>query len=252
LTHPCDTPIPWCERGHPVRERNKFSDDKQAQNVEIAPGFHQPRPGLWYKLAEKFDERQLRYDQARLQEDIRRGDTARANRDLEELRRDEWWLAIDRNGPQSGPLLALSQQFFFLKTSSVSHPQYPGLGYYPCNPGQRYQFSQPFPALIAAPGGGASSSRAPGSTPATKPREPVSVMIRNTEQSGVAVSYVVDGVVYKTESGGLERLVAGTSSTILYDRGGAFGVQRYALSAGEYEFRSSDTGWALVKLRPMP
>ena len=42
------------------------------------------------------------------------------------------------------------------------------------------------------------------------------------------------------------------SSTIWYDRGGDFGVQRYALSVGVYEFRSSGAGWGLVKLRPMP
>ena len=75
------------------------------------------------------------------------------------------------------------------------------------------------------------------------------MVIANPEQMRVAVNYVVDGVSYKTESGRVQRLVVGPSSTIIYDRGGAFGVDRYALSAGVYEFRASDRGWVLVKLR---
>jgi hypothetical protein len=51
---------------------------------------------------------------------------------------------------------------------------------------------------------------------------------------------------------GVNRDLNRISSTIWYDRGGDFGVQRYALSVGVYEFRSSGAGWGLVKLRPMP
>ncbi len=152
--------------------------------------------GFWYNLAERVDMKQLERDQARLESDMRRGDTARVNRDLAQVRRDEWWLAVDRRGFQLCPVAV------------------PGLT---------------FPA----------SSRAA-----------VSVVIVNPEQTGVTVSYVVDGVVYTTVSGALRQLVVTPSSTIAYDRGGDFGVERYALSAGVYEFRSSDRGWALVKLRP--
>ncbi len=151
--------------------------------------------GLWFKLAENVDTRQLERDRARLESDMRRGDTARVNRDLALIRQDEWWLKVDRRG---------------------------------------------FPSCWGAPGWSPF-----GTAPAG-----VSVVIVNAERTGVTVSYVVDGVVYKTGSGGEQRLVVAPTGTIAYDRGGDFGVQRYALSAGAYEFRASETGWALVKLRP--
>jgi hypothetical protein len=212
-----------------------------------------PRPahaqevlGLWYKLAEKIDETQLQHDQARLQSDIRKGDTARVNRDLEQIRRDEWWLTVDRRRRRFGPTPPLPQPTA-LSAALVPHPQYPGYGYDPSNPTQLYHLTQPAPVLNPAPGGGASSHSAPGSTPGTTTRAQVSVVILNSEQTGVAVNYVVDDITYRTESGGLQRLVVSPSSTIRFDRVGAFGVQQYTLSAGVYEFRSSEMGWALVR-----
>jgi hypothetical protein len=205
----------------------------------------------WYRLAERLDQRRLEQDQSRLESDISKGDTARVTRDLEQIQRDQWWLTIDRTGRRFGPTPPLPQPSA-VRSALLPHPQYPGFGYDPSNPTQLYPLAQPGPVLNPAPGGEASSNSAPGSTPGTTTRAQVSVVIRNPEQTGVAVNYLVDGVTFKTEVGGLQRLVVGHSSTIRYDRGGAFGVQRYALSAGEYEFRSSDTGWALVKLRSTP
>jgi hypothetical protein len=151
--------------------------------------------GLWFKLAAHVDTRQLERDRMRLESDMRRGDTARVNRDLALIRQDEWWLEVDRRG---------------------------------------------FPSCWGAPGW----------SPFVTPRAGVSVVIVNPARTGVAVSYVVDGVVYRTASGDQRTLVVAPTATIAYDRGGDFGVQRYALSAGAYEFRVSETGWALVKLRP--
>jgi hypothetical protein len=151
--------------------------------------------GLWFKLAAHVDTRQLERDRMRLESDMRRGDTARVNRDLALIRQDEWWLEVDRRG---------------------------------------------FPSCWGAPGW----------SPFVTPRAGVSVVIVNPARTGVAVSYVVDGVVYRTASGDQRTLVVAPTATIAYDRGGDFGVQRYALSAGAYEFRVSETGWTLVKLRP--
>ena len=217
----------------------------------VRPAHAQGQPGPWFKLAEKLDERRLEHDQAQLQADIRKGDSARVHRDLEQIQRDEWWLTVDRAGRHFGPTPPLPNPIA-LGVALVPHPPYPGYGYDPSDPTQLYPLPQPAPVLNPSPAGGSSSHPAPGSTPGTPPPAPLSVVIRNPAKWGVAVNYVVDGVTYKTESGGLQTLVVGPSSTIRYDRGGDFGVQRYALSAGEYEFRSSDTGWALVKLRPSP
>ena len=159
--------------------------------------------GLWYRLAERVDEKRLEQDQARLQDDLRSGDTARVNRDLEQIRRDEWWLTIIGNAARFGP------------TPPLPHPA----------------ASAPAPVTVT-------------------PQVAVAVIL-NLEQSGLAVNYVVDGVTYRTERGGRQSLVVGPSSTIWYDRGGDFGVQRYA---PPWACTNSDraAGWGLVKLRPMP
>ncbi len=205
----------------------------------------------WYRIAEKLDRWQLQQDQARLEQDIANGNTARANRDLEQIRRDEWWLTIDHNQRRFGPTPPLPTPVP-VSAGIVPHPQDPGYGYDPSHPAQRVQLPQPVPAVNPAPGGGTSSDSAPGSTPEKPTRAKVSVVIFNPEETRVAVNYVVDGVTYRTESGGLQRLVTGPKSTIRYDKGGDFGAERYALSPGDYEFRSSATGWALVKLRRAP
>ena len=77
-------------------------------------------------------------------------------------------------------------------------------------------------------------------------------MIVNAGEPGAVIDYVINGVAYKTESGQHQRLDVSPRSTIVYDRGGDLGQQRYALSAGVYEFQSNDAGWSLFKLKPPP
>jgi hypothetical protein len=175
----------------------------------VRPARAQGPLALWYKLAEKVDNQQLEHDQARLQDDLRRGDTARVNRDLEQIRRDEWWLSIDRSGRRFGP------------TPPLPLPQ------------PAASIAAPIPVAVS-------------------PAPRVCVLIVNPEQTGVAVNYVVDGITCRTKPGGRQSLIVGPSSTVYYDRGGDFGVKRYSLSGGVYEFRSSDAGWQLVKLPPLP
>jgi hypothetical protein len=43
-----------------------------------------------------------------------------------------------------------------------------------------------------------------------------------------------------------------THSIITYDDGGSLGRQRYLISPGSYEFRSTDEGWVLYKLPDTP
>lgn len=210
----------------------------------------QGSPGPRYMIAEKLDEWRLQRDQAQLQHDLERGDSARVNRDLNRIEMDQWWIGIDRRGGWSN--LPLPQPITPGATL-IPHPQYPGYGYYPANPTQLYQLKRPGPGSNPAPAGMAAASSAVGSTPGarTSPAR-VSVVILNSERSGGPVNYVVDRVTYKTDSGRLQRLAVGPSSSIAFDRGGDFGVQRYALSAGVYEFRTSDRGWALFKVDSAP
>ena len=104
----------------------------------------------------------------------------------------------------------------------------------------------PQPALSPDPGPSEKGSAGPASDrhPATATPAPVSVVIVNAGPPGAAVEYVIDGIASRIESGQQQRLAVGSTSTILYDRGGDLGEQRYALSAGAYEFRASGTGWA--------
>lgn len=196
------------------------------------PAHAQGGPGIWYSIAERLDQRKLERDQARLQYDISRGNTDRVNRDLERLRLDQWWLTVDRTGGRPNVAAPSSTTS---TAALIPHPQYPGYGYYPSNPSQLYQLPQA--------GTSATQTAAPAQTFA---------VILNSEASDSPVKYVVDGVVYTTESGRRQQLAVDRGSEIAYDRGGDFGVQKYALPAGVYEFRSSETGWALVKLNALP
>jgi hypothetical protein len=209
-------------------------------------------------LFQKVHEWELQHDQARLQNDMSGGDAASVNRDLNRIQRDERRLWYDRRRIRrdmwlpAGPWVPRQQPIPPGETL-IPHPQYPGYGYYPSNPTQLYHLPQQVRFSNPGPAEGASVGSASGTTPGV-PATPaqVPVVIVNAGQSGTAVDYVVSGVIYKAESGQQQRLEVSPGSTIHYDRGGNLGEQRYALSAGVYEFRSSDAGWALFKLRPPP
>jgi hypothetical protein len=192
-----------------------------------------PTDFLWQKM----HEWKLQHDQGRLQNDINQGDAISVNRDLDRIRRDErllWWdrrrIRRDMWLP-AGPWVSPSPRIPVGETL-VAHPQYPGYGYYPSNPAQLYQL----PQAAIDPSAGAAPDQ-------------VAVVIVNAGEPGPAIEYVVDGRTYKIESGQHQRLVVKPRSTILYDRGGELGGQRYTLSAGVYEFRSGTHGWALFKLK---
>ncbi len=200
-------------------------------------------------VIKKAHEWGLQRDQAHLQQDIDSGDAVSANRDLNRMQRDEWKLWYDRRRIRRDLLLPAGPwvhppQAIPLDATLVPHPDYPGYGYYPSNPTQLYLLAQP------APSDPASDGSASGSTPgATTAPAHVAVVIVNAGPSGTAIDFVINSVAYKTESGQHQRLAVSPKSTILYDRGGDLGEQRYTLSAGVYEFRSGDAGWSLVKLQ---
>ncbi len=209
-------------------------------------------------LTKKVDEWGLQRDQARLQDDLNRGDAIRVNRDLNRIQRDERRLWYDRRRIRRdlwlppGPWVPRPQPIP-LGATLIAHPQYPGYGYDPSNPTQLYRLPQS--ASLPSPGpsqGGSAGSVPPSTLGAAATPAQVSVVIINAGQTGIAIDYVVDRVAYKTESGQRRRLDVSPTSTILYNCGGDLGEQRYALSAGVYEFRSIDTGWALFKLQSTP
>ncbi len=188
-------------------------------------------------LFQKIHEWRLQHDQGRLQDDIDQGDAISVNRDLNRIRRDErllWWdrrrIRRDMWLP-AGPWVPPPSRIPVGETL-VAHPQYPGYGYYPSNTAQLYRLPQ------------AANDPSAGAAP-----ELVAVVIVNAGEPGTAVEYIVDGLTYKIESGQQQRLVVRPRSSIVYDRGGELGAQRYTLSAGVYEFRSGTHGWAIFKLK---
>lgn len=189
---------------------------------------------------------QLRHDRTRLQADIDRGDTAAVAGDLQRVRRDQRRIEFDRWMLRSDLFLPLAFTTHPQRIPPVPadpvltpHPQYPGYGYFPSDPGHLYRLPQPASPTADTP-------TSPGASAAT----PLFVEIVNAGPPGEAVAYLVDGVVHRVEGGRRERIAIGPDSTIAFDRGGGLGTQRYRLSAGVYEFRSGESGWAFFRVQP--
>jgi hypothetical protein len=192
-------------------------------------------------LIERHDEWRLRHDRARLRADLDRGDTVAVNRDLNRVQRDVRGIWYDRRRIQGDSFQPREPWVpppapVPMGATLIPHPQYPGYGYHPADPAQLYRLPQPVPP--------------PGPAVATADPAPVIVEIRNPGPPGTAVEYEVDGVTYRTEGGGVQKLTVGPSSIIRYDRGPGLGAQQYALSAGVYEFEPGAAGRALFK-RPV-
>ena len=187
-------------------------------------------------------EKELQYHQARLQDDINRGDSAGVNRDLNRIQRDEWRLWYDRRRIRrdmwlpAGPWVHGPRSIAPAETL-VAHPQYPGYGYYPSHPTELYLIAQP----ATSPNSGAANG------PLQFP-----IVIVNAGQPGTVVDFVINGVAYQTKAGEHQRLALSPGSTILFTRGDNLQQTRYSLSSGVYEFQTSDGGWALFKLKPPP
>ena len=193
-------------------------------------------------LRERLSERRIQRDQVRLQEDISRGDATSVNHDLRRLQHDEVWnehlrweIQRDSLHLHIGPDPIFTQQRGSA-AGLIAHPQYPGYGYTAADPTRLYLIPQsgPIPATPTARG----------------PKVPIT--IRNAAPAGAGVDFTIDGTTRQAASGQSQQLDVGPTSEVTYDRGGSLGVQRYSLSAGTYEFRPSDAGWALYKLPPAP
>jgi hypothetical protein len=184
----------------------------------------------------------LKHDRARLQADIDRGDSAAIYRDLRRVRRDERSVEIDRWLLRSD--IFLPNMFAPLPPRTppvppnptlIPHPQYHGYGYFPSDPTHLYRLPE---------------TAAPGGTTAAPPQASIEVV--NAGGPGTAVDFSIDDATYRVEGGRQQAIGVGPSSTIRYDRGGGLGSQRYALSAGRYEFRPGEAGWVLMKVVPTP
>ena len=72
------------------------------------------------------------------------------------------------------------------------------------------------------------------------------VVLLNPLENAVPVAYTLNGTPYAIKPGFEQKLPAGQPWTLEFDRGGAFGLARYTLAAGIYQFRVTEKGWDVV------
>ncbi len=73
------------------------------------------------------------------------------------------------------------------------------------------------------------------------------VVIRNMGGADLPVAFVVDGQEVELNDGSTRTFIGKTHRTVTYDRGGKFGSTQQDLTAGQYEFRVTSSGWDLVR-----
>jgi hypothetical protein len=73
------------------------------------------------------------------------------------------------------------------------------------------------------------------------------IAVVNPADSGVTLRFRVDGVAHQLEAGTRQELEHSRVRIIEFDRGGSFGLARYRLTEGDYNFRLTDQGWTLQR-----
>ena len=72
-------------------------------------------------------------------------------------------------------------------------------------------------------------------------------IVSNPDDTNGTVRFSIDGRSYQLKPGFQQALPSGAQRTIRFDRGGNYGIARYSLSEGVYEFRVTDRGWNIVR-----
>jgi hypothetical protein len=73
------------------------------------------------------------------------------------------------------------------------------------------------------------------------------ITIRNGAGVQLPVAFLVDGQDIELKDGEARAFFGSARRTVRYDRGGRFGSTQQELTAGEYEFRVTASGWDLVR-----
>ncbi len=87
----------------------------------------------------------------------------------------------------------------------------------------------------------------PNFIPQPSPTVPDNAVLINPRQNGGPISYTLNAIRYTMQPGYEQKLPAGRSWTIEFDRGGSFGTARYSLRPGTYAFAVTDRGWDVVR-----
>jgi hypothetical protein len=78
------------------------------------------------------------------------------------------------------------------------------------------------------------------------------VTIRNGSGSRLPVAFLVDGQDVELADGQTQSFTGAGQRIIHYDRGGNYGSTQQNLTAGNYEFRITSSGWDLVRQPDVP
>lgn len=99
-----------------------------------------------------------------------------------------------------------------------------------------------------------SYSSSPVATNNVTPNAPVmrsgsggDVIIENSADNGTALNYSLNGHDYTIQPGQTQRITNDRNWIVEFDRGSGQGTGRYTLSEGRFKFKSTDSGWDLVR-----
>jgi hypothetical protein len=85
-------------------------------------------------------------------------------------------------------------------------------------------------------------------TPAPQLRRDESqLVISNPSKWGVPIHFAIDEEIYTLNPGESRQVDAVNFPRIRFHRGEDFGDAEYLIGGGDYEFRVTDNGWALVE-----
>jgi hypothetical protein len=174
-------------------------------------------------------EHRLQKVQAKLRRDAERGDMACVDCDVRRIDNLRYRIVIDE---------------WLIRWNSLQYPDFYPIRTDPESRAAIAQATHPTPApfarqLLPTPG-------------PMVPARTIPVTIVNAEPTGAAVAFGIDGITYQAPAGSRQDLAVAPNAHISYDGGGSLGQRRYLISAGLYEFRSTDEGWALYKLSGKP
>jgi hypothetical protein len=75
----------------------------------------------------------------------------------------------------------------------------------------------------------------------------IRVVVVNPEATGQTIAFVLDGQEHHLDPARLLDEYSVDAMLIAFDRGGGFGIARYSLTEGVYEFVRTERGWDLVR-----
>jgi hypothetical protein len=78
------------------------------------------------------------------------------------------------------------------------------------------------------------------------------ITIRNASGARLPVAFLVDGQDAELADGQVRTFAGLGLRSVRYDRGGRYGSTQQELTAGNYEFRITPTGWDLVRQPDVP